>query len=123
MIEPSRTARFFFLGQLGNGRYWQMNGKSCAFAERAGNRNTAVMLFHNLLGHRQAQAAAFGTFAAGNAVEALKQMRQVLLRDAGTSVRDVDLYSVCLAGGADSDTAVFRVVLGGITDQIQQNLL
>jgi hypothetical protein len=71
----------------GNGRYRQINGKRGALPHNAVYLDTAVMLLHNLLRHGETQPTAFGAFAAGDAVKALKEMANVLWLNAGGRCR------------------------------------
>ena len=84
---------------------------------------------HDVFGDGEAQAGATGFAGAGfvDAVEALKETRQVLGGDAGAKILDVKFHSEFDAARglarAEQDATSGAAILHGIVDEVGKNLV
>ena len=112
-------------GELRRGRQAQFDPEHAAHADRAFRADGAAHQLDQPLGHHQADARAFlGAGLLAEPIERLEQLRKLLRRQSRAGVPHADANRIRrLSDALDGDRAARPVVLDGVEQQVDQDLL
>lgn len=96
----------------------QMEGESGAVIDDAAGFDGTSVEFQNALRDRKAEAGAVGPLVLFNAVEAVEDIRQLLLRDSATGIGHLNLHPVIIENEGKGNRPAFGRVPQGVLDEI-----